>query len=121
MAKSANEIARLSNAFSTGSGGANFERHVQAVFALTLLIDGFSPIMNIPIQRLDFQAKYLGYDVDDLVVTASKAGKEPKAIKYTLANNPASFCKLMETVYKKDMLMSLGESTIKLWQIDCLH
>lgn len=80
MAKSANEIARLSNAFSTGSGGANFERHVQAVFALTLLIDGFSPIMNIPIQRLDFQAKYLGYDIDDLVVTATKAGKEAKLL-----------------------------------------
>lgn len=80
MARSANEIAQLSNAFSTGSGGGNFERHVQTVFALTLLIDGFSPILNVPIQKLSFQAKYLGFAVDDLVVTATKAGQSAKLL-----------------------------------------
>lgn len=64
-------IAKLSNSFSTGDGGGNFERHVQAVFLLALLIDGFSPILEKPVARLDFQGKRLGYDIDDLIVTAA--------------------------------------------------
>lgn len=65
------EIKKLSNSFSTGDGGGNFERHVQAVFLLALLVDNFSPILDEPIDRLDFQGKRLGYDTDDLIVTSS--------------------------------------------------
>lgn len=65
------EITKLSNSFSTGNGGGNFERYVQTVFLLTLLIDGFSPILERPITQLDFQGKHLGYDTDDLIITAS--------------------------------------------------
>lgn len=64
------KIPKLSNSFSTGNGGGNFERHVQAVFLLALLVDGFSPILEMPIERLDFQGKRLGYDTDDLIVTS---------------------------------------------------
>lgn len=64
------KIAQLSNSFATGNGGGNFERHVQAVFLLALLVDGFSPILERPIARLDFQGKRLGYDTDDLIVTS---------------------------------------------------
>lgn len=86
MAKST--IAQLSNAFSTGNGGGNFERRVQAVFALALLIDGFSPIIDTPVKELHFQAKHLGYDVDDLVVIPSApraGGKLLCQIKHSLA------------------------------------
>lgn len=65
------EVAKLSNSFSTGNGGGNFERYVQTVFLLTLLIDGFSPILEKQITQLDFQGKHLGYDTDDLIVTAT--------------------------------------------------
>lgn len=71
MPRKATDIAKLSNAFSTGGGGGEFERRVQAVFALALFVDGFSPIIDLPVQKLEFQAKHLDYDVDDLVVTGS--------------------------------------------------
>lgn len=73
------EITQLSNSFSTGNGGGNFERYVQTVFLLALLVDGFSPILERQIVQLDFQGKRLGYDTDDLIITA--AGKdEPKIL-----------------------------------------
>lgn len=70
MTRNANEATKLSPAFVTGGGGENFERRVAAVFALSLIIDGLSPIVNAPIKELMFQAKHLDYNVDDLVVTA---------------------------------------------------
>ena len=72
------KIAKLSNSFSTGNGGGNFERHVQAVFLLALLVDGLSPVLGKPIERLDFQGKRLGFDTDDLIVTS--AGKDASKI-----------------------------------------
>ena len=78
-------VTKLSNAFSTGSGGANFERRIQAIFVLTLLVDGFSPILGTPIERIEFQAKHLGYDIDDLVVISSKGEKLLCQMKHSLA------------------------------------
>lgn len=80
MPRKLNEIAKLSNAFSAGNGGVNFERRIQAVFVLALLIDGFSPILHLPVQRIDFQAKHLGYDTDDLVVTAANSHETAKLL-----------------------------------------
>lgn len=73
------DVAKLSNSFSTGNGGGNFERYVQAVFLLALLVDGFSPVLNKPIIQLDFQGRHLGYDTDDLIVTAAGKGS-PKLL-----------------------------------------
>ena len=88
MPKKSTDIAKLSNAFSTGSGGANFERHVQAIFVLSLIIDGFTPIIDVPVKRLDFQAKHQGYDVDDLLVVGSNPVRQVKLlcqIKHSLS------------------------------------
>lgn len=85
-------VAKLSNSFSTGNGGGNFERYVQAVFLLALLADGFSPILERPIAQLDFQGKHLGYDTDDLIVTAEGKGA-PKLlcqIKHDIAVTKSS-------------------------------
>lgn len=60
MAK--NSISKISNAFSTGGGGVNFEQQIQAMFLLSLLIDGFCPAMNEQTKKVHFQAKHLGYD-----------------------------------------------------------
>ena len=76
MAK--NLISKISNAFSTGSGGVNFEQQIQAMFLLSLLIDGFCPAMNEQTKKVHFQAKHVGYDVDDLVVITYRNQSEGK-------------------------------------------
>ena len=58
---SKNPISKISNAFSTGGGGVNFEQQLQAMFLLLLLTDGFCPVMNEQIRKVCFQAKHLGY------------------------------------------------------------
>ena len=78
MAK--NTISKISNAFSVGGGGVNFEQQVQAMFLLSLLVDGFCPAMNEPTKRVCFQAKHLGYDVDDLVVFTYRNQTEGKLL-----------------------------------------
>ena len=78
MAK--NSISKISNAFSTGGGGVNFEQQIQAMFLLSLLIDGFCPAMNEQTKKVHFQAKHLGYDVDDLVVIIYRNESEGKML-----------------------------------------
>jgi len=78
MAK--NSISRISNAFTTGGGGVNFEQQIQAMFLLSLLVDGFCPAMNESTKRVCFQAKHLGYDVDDLVVFTFRNRNEGKML-----------------------------------------
>ena len=64
-------VGKISNAFSTGGGGNNFENQVQAMFLLSLLIDGFCPALNESTKKVCFQTKRLGFDVDDLVIYTS--------------------------------------------------
>lgn len=52
MAK--NTVSRLSDAFSVGGGGVNFEQRVQAMFLLSLLVDGFCPAMEERTKRVCF-------------------------------------------------------------------
>ena len=56
--------SQLSNPFSTGGGGINFEWHVQSAFVLGLIIDGYSPVINMPIDKICFQAKRYGWNTD---------------------------------------------------------
>lgn len=64
-------VSALSNPFSTGGGGVDFEHRVQATFLLGLLVEGFSPLLNLPITSVTFQGKRPGYDIDDVVVRSS--------------------------------------------------
>lgn len=64
-------VSALSNPFSTGGGGVDFEHRVQATFLLGLLVEGFSPLLNLPITSVTFQGKRPGYDIDDVVVESS--------------------------------------------------
>lgn len=61
-------IAALSNPFSTGGGGGDFEQRVGATFILALLVEGLSPLLNSKITELIFQSKRLNYDIDDITV-----------------------------------------------------
>lgn len=60
--------SNLSNAFSTGGGGFDFERKVQAIFLLGLVINGFSPVLNRQVEKVCFQTKKDGWNTDDLLV-----------------------------------------------------
>lgn len=61
---------RLSNPFSTGSGGSHFEAHVQASYVVLMLTGGFAPGLPCwPIVEIKLQGKIDGYNTDDLIVT----------------------------------------------------
>ena len=81
MAK--NIVSEISNAFSTGGGGVNFEQRIQAMFLLSLLVDGFCPIMNGQTEKIYFQAKHKGFDIDDFVVITSN-GKLLCQVKHNI-------------------------------------
>lgn len=68
--KTKSTISILSNPFSNGNGGGDFEHRVQTTFLLGLLVDGFSPILCQPITSVDFQAKRLGWDTDDIMISS---------------------------------------------------
>lgn len=76
---SKNTVRKISNAFSTGGGGVNFEQKVQAMFLLSLLVDGFCPAMNEQTKSVWFQAK-MQYDVDDLAVFTYRGQAEGKLL-----------------------------------------
>lgn len=60
---------QISNPFSTGGGGGNFEAYVQASFVALMLTGGYSPCMpNRPINKIKLQGKFAGYQTDDLIV-----------------------------------------------------
>lgn len=61
-----NNVASI---ISTGGGGGDFERRVGAYFLGLLLTNSFSPIFSDSAPtRVHFQAKRLGWNIDDLVV-----------------------------------------------------
>ena len=97
MKRDASEVSKLSPAFMTGGGGENFERHVAAVFVLSMIIDGLSPIVDAPIKKLSFQAKHQGYDVDDFVVTAQRGER----------------IKMLHCQVKHDLVVSAANSTFQ--------
>lgn len=62
---------KLSNAFSTGGGGAHFEAHVQSSYVALMLTGGYAPCLPCwPISEIKLQGKTDGFDTDDLIVFA---------------------------------------------------
>lgn len=73
----------LTNSFSSGGGGHNFENSVQALFTVLLLTGGFAPCLSpIPIKRIILQGKRAGYETDDCVICLEgrNAREEPKLL-----------------------------------------
>lgn len=69
----------LSNPFSTGGGGPHFEAYVQASFVALMLTVGFAPCLACyPISKIQLQAKFAGYDTDDLIVFVENPDGEQK-------------------------------------------
>lgn len=73
---------QISNPFSTGGGGVNFEIQVQTSFVALMLAEGFAPCLPCrPIRKIKLQGKFAGYDTDDLIVfTGNEEGSEERKI-----------------------------------------
>ncbi len=73
---------KLSNAFSTGGGGAHFEAHVQSSYVVLMLTNGYAPCLPCwPISEIKLQGKIDGFDTDDLIVFAKNPnGKEQRKL-----------------------------------------
>jgi len=70
-----NSEKQLSNPFSSGGGGVNFETRVQASFVVLMVTGGFvSCFPGCPIKKIKLQGKYAGYDTDDLIVFVEGLG-----------------------------------------------
>ena len=59
----------LSNPFSAGGGGGQFEIKAQAAFLALMVLDGPCPCLpRGAIDSIKLQSKHAGYDVDDLLI-----------------------------------------------------
>ena len=62
-------VKQLSNPFSTGGGGGNFETRVQAAFTVLMLSGQVAPCLpSRPIKKLKLQGRYAGFNTDDFIV-----------------------------------------------------
>lgn len=62
-------LKKISSPFATGGGGIDFEHDVQSAFVVLMLTNGvFHHLGHHPIRQIDLQAKYRGYNTDDIVV-----------------------------------------------------
>lgn len=81
---------QITNPFSSGSGGTNFEIHVQTYFVIMMLTGGFAPCLPPwQIKKIKLQGKHAGYNTDDFILFAqeNKSNKEVKLlaqIKHTI-------------------------------------
>ena len=98
---------QLSNPFSTGSGGALFEAHVQASYLALMLTSGFAPSLPTwPICEIKPQAKHLGFNTDDLIVyvenpTDKSRRKMLGQVKHSLSitNSNATFADVIQAAW----------------------
>ncbi len=90
------EEKQLTNPFSTGGGGHNFETHIQAVLAVLMLTGGFAPCLPLwPIKKIKLQGKYAGYNIDDCIVFTREPNSDREAkllsqIKHSLSISEGS-------------------------------
>ena len=98
---------KLSNPFSTGSGGAHFEAHVQASFVALMLTGGNTPCLPCwPIVEIKLQGKIDGFDTDDLIVFVENVNTKERRkllgqVKHSIAitNGNALFGEVMQAAW----------------------
>jgi hypothetical protein len=92
---------RLSNPFSTGSGGTNFETRIQAAFTTLMLTGRVSPCLPPwPITRLKLQGSYAGFRTDDFIVYAKDPHSQNEARLLAQVKHDISFTETDETFTK---------------------
>jgi hypothetical protein len=99
--------AKLSNPFSTGGGGHNFENSVQSAFVVLMLTGGIAPCLPaLPIKQIKLQGKYEGYDTDDFIAFVESPDGRQKAkllaqIKHSVSitQNDQIFGKVIQSAW----------------------
>ncbi|MGZ5434990.1 MAG: ATP-binding protein [Pyrinomonadaceae bacterium] len=92
---------QLSNPFSTGGGGPNFETRVQAAFITLILTGRVSPCLpSWPITRLKLQGSYAGFKTDDFIVYAKDPHSPNEARLLAQIKHEISFTETDETLPK---------------------
>jgi hypothetical protein len=72
----------IASVISTGGGGVVFEQHIGAAFLALLLTKAFLPVHSNSIPtRVHFQAKRIGWNIDDLVIE----GTDSNSVQHKLA------------------------------------
>jgi len=67
----------VSNAFSTGGGGFNFETRVQASFVVLMLAGSSVPCFpSCNIKKIELQGRHSGFETDDLIVYSERRGDQ---------------------------------------------
>jgi hypothetical protein len=101
------EGAQLSNPFSTGGGGHNFENHVQAGFVVLMLSGGVVPCLPPwPVKEIKLQGRYAGYNTDDFIViteerTGGRKAKLLAQIRHSLSitENDSTFSDVIQAAW----------------------
>src|SRR6266567_7821625 len=92
---------QLSNPFSTGGGGPNFETRVQAAFITLMLTGRVSPCLpSWPITRLKLQGSYAGFTTDDFILYAKDPHSPNEARLLAQIKHEISFTETDETLSK---------------------
>lgn len=80
--------AEISNPFSTGGGGVNYEVNVQTYFVASMIL-GWK-IMNLKadkVEKIKLQGRYEGYDTDDCIIFGDNGNKMLCQIKHAISIN----------------------------------
>ena len=89
MSNNSNEHrAEISNPFSTGGGGVNYEVNVQTYFVASMIL-GWK-IMNLKadkVEKIKLQGRYAGYDTDDCIIFGDNGNKMLCQIKHSIFIN----------------------------------
>lgn len=95
--------SRLSNPFSTGGGGNYFEIKVQTAFLALMACDGFAPTFpQNRISKIQYQGKWLGFNMDDLIVYTNDENKLLIQIKHsvTFSKTNREFRKILDSAWR---------------------
>ena len=101
-------MAKVANPFSTGSGGAHFEAHIQASFVVLMLTGGCAPCLPCwPITEIKLQNRIDSFDTDDIVVIVENANNKKQRqligqIKYSIniTKRNAMFGRVIKDAWK---------------------
>jgi hypothetical protein len=102
------EITQLSNPFSAGGGGNNFENQVQSAFVVLMLTGGAVPCLRPwPIKRIKLQGRYEEYKTDDFIAFVEERAGGQKAkllaqIKHSvgITEGDPTFSKVIQAAWK---------------------
>jgi hypothetical protein len=114
----------ISNPFSTGGGGHNFETRVQASFLALMLARGYAPCLNaLPIQKIKLQGRHADFNTDDFIVFAGDPNSLEKKMlaqikhKIAITENDPIFAEVINAAwedYNNEELFNVGRDVLAL-------